>query len=89
MARTMAFRDEDRDSIMIRFSIAARGRVIDISYQAAPEGLTVWIASITGHCVGRTLDGVLFSDPCPRAETQARVLVAVLNSVDWSCRRLF
>jgi hypothetical protein len=81
--------NKGRGSLMVRFSIEARGRVVDISYEAAPDGVTVWIASITGHGAGRTLDGVLFSDCCPRAETQARVLIAVLNGVDWFCSRLF
>lgn len=70
---------------MVRFSIETRGRSVDVYYVTAPEGLTVWIASITGQGEGRSLDGVVFIDQFPLAGVKARVQIAVLEGVDWIC----
>ena len=74
---------------MVRLSIEARGCLIDVSYQAAPEGLVAWIASINGWRISRTLDGVVFAESSPYEEGNAKALMAVMDGLNWSRGRLF
>jgi len=74
---------------MVRFSIEARGCLVEVSYQTAPEGLVVWIASINGWGISRTLDGVVFAESSPSEEVKGKVLMAVLDGLGWSRSRLF